>query len=35
MYDDETEREAEATPAGSTVPSSGSGAGHSYQHPES
>jgi len=35
MYDDETEREAEATPAGSTVPSGGSGAGHSYQHPES
>ena len=35
MYDDETEREAEATPAGSTVPSSGGGAGHSYQHPES
>jgi len=35
MYDDETEREAEAPPAGSTVPSSGSGAGHSYQHPES
>ena len=34
MYDDETEREAEATPAGSTVPP-GSGAGHSYQHPES
>jgi len=36
MYDDETEREAEATPAGSTVPSGGSGgAGQSYQHPES
>src|SRR3954453_18103195 len=34
MYDDETEREAEATPAGSTVPSSGGGGGHSYQHPE-
>ena len=36
MYDDETEREAEATPAGSTVPPGGSGgAGQSYQHPES
>lgn len=35
MYDNESERMAEATPAGSTVPSSSSGAGHSYQHPES
>ena len=35
MYDDETDREAAATPAGSTVPSSGSGSGQSYQHPES
>lgn len=36
MYDDERERSAEATPAGSTVPpSGGAGPGHSYQHPES
>jgi len=35
MYDDETEREAEATPAGSTVPSRGGGAAHSDQPPES
>src|SRR5258708_4151326 len=35
MYDDESERMAEATPAGSTVPPGASGVGHSYQHPES
>jgi hypothetical protein len=35
MYDNESERMAEATPAGSTVPSTSSGAGNSYQHPES
>ena len=35
MYDSESERMAEATPAGSTVPHSGGGAGSSYQHPES
>ena len=35
MYDNESERMAEATPAGSTVPSSSSSAGNSYQHPES
>jgi len=35
MYDNESERVAEATPAGSTVPSGSGGAGHSYQHPES
>ena len=35
MYDDETEREAEATPASTTPPGSSGGAGHSYQHPES
>ena len=35
MYDDENEREAEATPAGSTVQPAGTGSGHSYQHPES
>src|SRR3989440_11731951 len=35
MYDNESERMAEATPAGSTVPSTSSGAGSSYQHPES
>jgi hypothetical protein len=36
MYDDENARLAEATPAGSTVPSSGASTpGHSYQHPES
>jgi hypothetical protein len=34
MYDDEGERMAEATPAGSTVPSRG-GTGNTYQHPES
>jgi F0F1-type ATP synthase membrane subunit b/b' len=34
MYDDESERMAEATPAGSTVASRG-GTGQSYQHPES
>jgi cell division septum initiation protein DivIVA len=34
-YDDESERDAEATPAGSTVPPGPGGAGHSYQHPES
>ena len=35
MYDSESERMAEATPAGSTVPAAASGAGTSYQHPES
>jgi hypothetical protein len=35
MYDNESERMAEATPAGSTVPSGSSTAGNSYQHPES
>jgi cell division septum initiation protein DivIVA len=36
MYDDETARLGEATPAGSTVPAgAGSTPGHSYQHPES
>ena len=35
MYDDESERMAEATPAGSTVHAPSSGAGQSYQHPES
>jgi len=35
MYDNESERVAEATPAGSTVTSSSSGAGGTYQHPES
>ena len=35
MYDNESERMAEATPAGSTVPSNASGAGGTYQHPES
>src|ERR1700694_135892 len=35
MYDNESERMAEATPAGSTVPSGASHAGNSYQHPES
>ncbi|MEY2454832.1 MAG: hypothetical protein QOD92_4406 [Acidimicrobiaceae bacterium] len=34
MYDNESERMAEATPAGSTVASSAS-SGNSYQHPES
>jgi hypothetical protein len=35
MYDNESERMAEATPAGSTVPSDAKGSGNSYQHPES
>ena len=35
MYDNESERMAEATPAGSTVPSGSQGSGNSYQHPES
>jgi hypothetical protein len=35
MYDNESERMAEATPAGSTVPSGTTSAGHNYQHPES
>jgi len=35
MYDSESERMAEATPAGSTVPAPGNSAGSSYQHPES
>jgi hypothetical protein len=35
MYDSESERMAEATPAGSAVPPSGNSAGSSYQHPES
>jgi hypothetical protein len=35
MYDNESERMAEATPAGSTVPSGGGNSGNSYQHPES
>ena len=35
MYDNESERMAEATPAGSTVPSGSSHSGNSYQHPES
>jgi hypothetical protein len=35
MYDNESERMAEATPAGSTVPSGYSSSGNSYQHPES
>jgi hypothetical protein len=38
MYDDESARAAEATPAGSTVHSQGTGSGASplsYQHPES
>jgi len=35
MYDNESERMAEATPAGSTVPRGASSAGNSYQHPES
>ncbi|HEV3227168.1 MAG TPA: hypothetical protein VGZ52_10045 [Acidimicrobiales bacterium] len=35
MYDNESERISEATPAGSTVPGASSSAGHSYQHPES
>jgi cell division septum initiation protein DivIVA len=34
-YDDESERDPEATPAGSTVPPGPGEAGHSYQHPES
>jgi len=35
MYDNESERMAEATPAGSTVPKGGGPSGNSYQHPES
>jgi hypothetical protein len=35
MYDNESERMAEATPAGSTVPSGAGNTGNSYQHPES
>jgi hypothetical protein len=35
MYDSESERMAEATPAGSTVPSGATASGNSYQHPES
>jgi hypothetical protein len=35
MYDNESERMAEATPAGSTVPSGSGSSGNSYQHPES
>jgi len=36
MYDSESERVAEATPAGSAVPpASSSGVGQNYQHPES
>ncbi|MEY2447722.1 MAG: hypothetical protein QOH79_1198 [Acidimicrobiaceae bacterium] len=35
MYDNESERMAEATPAGSTVPSGSANSGNSYQHPES
>ncbi len=35
MYDDESARLGEATPAGSTVHAPAAGAGHSYQHPES
>jgi hypothetical protein len=35
MHDNESERMAEATPAGSTVPSGTTAAGNSYQHPES
>jgi hypothetical protein len=35
MYDNESERMAEATPAGSTVPSGSGNSGNSYQHPES
>src|SRR3954452_7281511 len=38
MYDDESARVGEATPAGSTVPAGERGersSGHSYQHPES
>jgi hypothetical protein len=35
MYDNESERMAEATPAGSTVPSDSGNSGNSYQHPES
>src|SRR5947199_1261937 len=35
MYDSESERMAEATPAGSTVAPSGNSTGSSYQHPES
>ena len=35
MYDNESERMAEATPAGSTVAASAINSGNSYQHPES
>lgn len=35
MYDNESERMAEATPAGSMVPKGASNSGNSYQHPES
>jgi hypothetical protein len=35
MYDNESERMAEATPAGSTVPSGTTHTGNNYQHPES
>jgi len=35
MYDNESERMAEATPAGSTVPSGANASGNNYQHPES
>jgi protein-tyrosine-phosphatase len=35
MYDNESERMAEATPAGSTVRSGSANSGNSYQHPES
>jgi hypothetical protein len=35
MYDNESDRLAEATPAGSTVPSGAGHSGNNYQHPES
>lgn len=35
MFDDEAERESEATTNGGSTPSGGGSAGHSYQHPES
>jgi hypothetical protein len=35
MYDNESERIGEATPAGSTVPAGAAASGNSYQHPES
>jgi hypothetical protein len=35
MYDNESERMAEATPAGSTVASNAANSGNNYQHPES